>query len=249
MTSQLEPPKSKPLVGKLIESKSISRLSFTDYRETVRRHYDGLAGALLETGSLLAFHRQFVPRLFGPKSLDLSRCERILDAGSGSGQFLRHIVRRAAPNAHISCFDLSLAMLQRSRKRLKSDRPRPVVADLTRLPYRDGVFDCVVLGWVIEHLPDPRAGLAEVCRVLRPGGKALIVATESTFPGAWVSRIWKCRTYERDELRAACQAVGLRWNRVFWWTPVHALFKLGGIQVEVAKGGNGSGGETLERVR
>jgi len=68
---------------------------------------------------------------------------------------------------------------------------------LTRLPYADATFDAAVSGWVLEHLPDPRPGLRELTRVLRPGGKLLLLATEDTLTGAMCSRLWHCRTYNR----------------------------------------------------
>ncbi len=104
-----------------------------------------------------------------------------------------------------------------------------------RMPFADGMFDCVTCGWVIEHLPDPRPGLREIGRVLRPGGSALILATEDTVSGAFVSRTWKCRTYNRKELQRACDEVGLPWKAQLWFTPVHRFFKMGGILVEAIK--------------
>ena len=111
--------------------------------------------------------------------------------------------------AEITCFDLSHEMLRRARNRLKSDRPRFVVADLTRLPFADGSFDCVTCGYVLEHLPDARVGLAELSRVMLPGARMLLLTTEDTFSGAWTSRMWCCRTYNRRELARICETVGL----------------------------------------
>ena len=51
-------------------------------------------------------------------------------------------------------------MLRRARDRLKSERPAFVVADLSALPFADDSFDGVTCGYVLEHVPDPRAGLA-----------------------------------------------------------------------------------------
>ena len=49
-----------------------------------------------------------------------------------------------------------------------------VAADVTGLPFRDGVFDAVVAAFVVNHLPDPVAGLRELRRVTRPGGVVLV---------------------------------------------------------------------------
>ena len=106
-----------------------------------------------------------------------------------------------------------------------------------KMPFADDSFDCVTCGWVLEHLPDPKPGLADVARVLKPGGSALILATEDTLTGAVVSRTWKCRTYNRKELEAACDEVGLPWNRQLWFTRFHRFFKMGGILVEAIKPG------------
>ena len=126
-------------------------------------------------------------------------------------------------------------MLRRARQRLRSDRVSHIAADLTRLPYADGSFDAIVLGWVLEHLPDPRPGLRELARVLRPGGKLLLMATEDTLTGAVCSRLWHCRTYNRQELRQVCEECGLRWERELWFSRLHQRLKLGGIIVELRR--------------
>ena len=94
-------------------------------------------------------------------------------------------------------------MLKRARNRLESDRVTFAVADLTRLPYASGCFDAVVCGWVLEHLPDPRDGLRELARVMKPGGKLLLMCTEDTLTGAMCSRMWHCRTHNRASLQRA----------------------------------------------
>ncbi len=223
------------MINRLLENQLIGRVSFEEYREKVRDVYDGPQGALLATCSMLSLHSSLGARLFREKKFDLCGVRRILDVGSGAGQIAKHLIKYAAPTADITCFDLSHEMLRRARNRLKSDRPRFVVADLTRLPFADASFDCVTCGYVLEHLPDPRVGLAELSRVMQPGARMLLLTTEDNFAGAWTSRVWCCRTYNRRELAKICEAVGLRWHRELWFTRVHKVFRAGGICVELVK--------------
>ena len=101
------------------------------------------------------------------------------------------------------------------------------------MPYADASFDAVVSGWVLEHLPDPRPGLRELARVLRPDGKLLLLATEDTLTGSLCSRLWHCRTYNRAELQKTASECGLRWEKELWFSPVHSWLKLGGIIVQM----------------
>ena len=156
----------KPVLNRLLEHRLIGRVSFEEYREKVRDVYDGPQGALLATCSMLSLHTPLGARLFRERKFDLRGARHILDVGSGAGQIAQHLIKYADPAADITCFDLSHEMLRRARNRLKSDRPRFVVADLTRLPFADASFDCVTCGYVLEHLPDARLGLAELSRVM-----------------------------------------------------------------------------------
>jgi SAM-dependent methyltransferase len=223
------------LVG-VLESKQPRRRSFADYRRFVQHHYDGLPGALTAVTGLLTGHEALAGRLISPGRFDVRGCKGILDAGCGNGRYSRFLLRRADPDAFIASFDYSQQMLKRARRRLKSDRVTHVAAELTRLPYADQSFDAVVCGWVLEHLPDPRPGLRELARVLRPGGKLLLMVTEDTFNGAVCSRLWHCRTHNRAQLRQVCQECRLRWERELWFSKWHARLRLGGIIVELRCG-------------
>lgn len=227
--------KDKPVLNRLLEHRLIGRVSFEEYREKVRDVYDGPQGALLATCSLLSLHTPLGARLFRERKFDLRGARRILDVGSGAGQIAKHLIKYADPEAEIMCFDLSHEMLRRARNRLKTSRPRFVVADLTRLPFPDAAFDCVTCGYVLEHLPDARLGLAELSRVMVSGARMLLLTTEDTFSGAWTSRMWCCRTYNRRELAKVCEEVGLQWKRELWFTAMHKVLRAGGICVELVK--------------
>ena len=93
----------------------------------------------------------------------------------------------------------------------------------------------LVCGWVLEHLPDPGPGLRELARVLHPTGKLLLLTTEDTFNGALCSRLWHCRTYNRQELRRVAEECGLQWVRELWFSRLHEKLRLGGIIVELRR--------------
>jgi ubiquinone/menaquinone biosynthesis C-methylase UbiE len=230
-------PAKPKVIHQLLEHKLIRRVSFEEYREKVRDVYDGPKGAMLATCSLLSLHTPLGQRLFRERKFDLRGLRNILDVGSGAGQIARHLLKYSDPQADITCLDLSHEMLRRARTRLKSDRPRFAVADLTQLPFADGSFDCVTCGYVLEHVPDPEVGLGELARVLVPGARMLLLTTEDTLSGAWTSRLWCCRTYNRRDLARICEKVGLRWHKELWFTPVHKALHAGGICVELVRRG------------
>lgn len=222
-------------IHSVFESKQQQKKSFNDYRAFVRDHYDGYAGALTAVTGLITGHEALAGRLIRPGAFDITGCKRILDAGCGNGRYSLFLLKHADEDALITGFDFSHKMLLRARQRLKSERVTHVAADLTKLPYADGSFDAVVCGWVLEHLPDPRMGLGELARVIRPGGKLLLLCTEDTFSGALCSRMWHCRTYNRGTLKQACAECGLKWHHEFWFSKFHRMLHLGGIIVELRR--------------
>lgn len=222
-------------LNKIVENDLISRVSYEEYREKVRDVYDGPQGALLATASLLSGHLALGDRLLRERQFDLRGAKHILDVGSGAGQIAKHVLKYADSDASLTCFDLSFEMLRRARNRLKSEAPRHLVADLSRLPFADGSFDCVTCGYVLEHLPDARSGLTELARVMRTGSRMLLLTTEDNFSGAWTSRLWCCRTYNRHDLYNTCQDLGLAWNKELWFSRMHKVFRAGGICVELVK--------------
>ncbi len=194
----LRPKKKKPRPGtrgkaivRLLENDLIKRVSYEQYREKVRDVYAGPQGALLATASLLSLHIHLGDRMLRERKFDLRGAKAILDVGSGAGQIAKHLLKYADPGASITCCDLSPEMLRRARARLKSAVPSHVAADLSRLPFADESFDCVTCGYVLEHLPEAGPGLSELARVMRPGGRMLLLTTEDNFsaPGRAASGV------------------------------------------------------------
>lgn len=227
--------KSRKVVNRIVENDFIKKVSYEQYRDKVHDVYSGPQGAILSTCSYLSLHIPLGERMFRKREFDLRGMESILDVGSGAGQLAKHVLKFSDPHARVTCVDLSHRMLCRARQRLKSSRPQFITADITELPFADGSFDGITCGYVLEHVPKPELGLSELARVLQPGGRMLLLTTEDNFSGAWTSRLWCCRTYNRRELRDLCESMGLHWRRELWFTGVHRLFRAGGIGVEIVK--------------
>ncbi len=105
---------------------------------------------------------------------------RALDIGTGTGDLAMELRRQGA--ARVIGADFSPEMLAAaSRKGIGSDaRLSWILADALRLPFPDGSFDCVTNAFVLRNLADLRAGLTEMARVLRPGGR--LVCLDMTQP-------------------------------------------------------------------
>jgi SAM-dependent methyltransferase len=97
-------------------------------------------------------------------SMPLEGTRRVLDLGCGVGALLPHL-REAAAGALVVGLDRTEGMVGLAR----ADFAR-LVGDAAELPFHDGAFDAVTMAFMLFHLPEPSAGLAEVRRVLRPGG-------------------------------------------------------------------------------
>ncbi len=95
----------------------------------------------------------------------------VLDAGCGAGPLIAAL---HAKGAKVTGFDASAAMIELARQRLGEDATLHV-ADLSQpLPFTDGAFDDVVASLVLHYLQDWAAPLAELRRVLRPGGRLIL---------------------------------------------------------------------------
>ncbi|MDP2293023.1 MAG: class I SAM-dependent methyltransferase [Actinomycetota bacterium] len=99
---------------------------------------------------------------------------RVLDAGCGPGFYSENLLERGA---HVVAIDASLPMVELARTRLGSDTTVLQHMLGTPLPFDDGTFDAVVCALTIHHVEDRHAALAELHRVLRPGG-AMVLSTQ-----------------------------------------------------------------------
>ncbi|WP_037359363.1 class I SAM-dependent methyltransferase [Amycolatopsis orientalis] len=159
---------------------------------------------------------------------------RILDAGCGAGPLTAALRERGAD---VSGFDLSGGMLEIARQRLGPDADLRVADVAEPLPYADNAFDDVVASLVLHYLEDWGPTLAEFHRVLRPGGR-LIVVVDHPFAIHLLQRQTGQKTdysatYEwTEDWEAGGRTTPMR----FWNRPLHVMtdaFTAAGFRISV----------------
>ncbi|MCY0949263.1 class I SAM-dependent methyltransferase [Streptomyces sp. H27-S2] len=97
--------------------------------------------------------------------------DRVLDAGCGTGRALPALRAAVGPAGTVLGADLTPQMLAAAQRAGRAAEGALLLADVARLPLRDGSLDGVFAAGLIAHLPDPGANLRELARVVRPGGR------------------------------------------------------------------------------
>jgi ubiquinone/menaquinone biosynthesis C-methylase UbiE len=147
----------------------------------VRRQYETEAGLSTRRDAQTRF-------LEGTNAFDVAvaaveelRPERVLEVGCGMGEFAERVRRETG--AEVVATDLSPRMVELTRERGIDAS----VADVEELPFADGEFDCAAANWMLYHVADLDRALAELRRVLRPGG--VLVAT--TIGAEHMADVWE----------------------------------------------------------
>lgn len=110
--------------------------------------------------------------------------ERILDLASGSGDLARGFAKQVGASGQVIMTDINFAMLSRGRNRLLDEGASlpATLCDAECLPFPDNSFDCVSLAFGLRNMTHKERALAEMKRVLKPGGRALVLE---------FSRVWE----------------------------------------------------------
>jgi len=131
------------------------------------------------------------------RAVDLARIgpgARALDVATGTGDLAIELARRVAPGGEVIGSDFSAGMLDRARA--KASGIRWELGNALALPYPDGEFDAATVGFGARNFSDLRQGLSEMARVVRPGGRVVVLEITtpqapplSTFFSLWFDRI------------------------------------------------------------
>jgi demethylmenaquinone methyltransferase/2-methoxy-6-polyprenyl-1,4-benzoquinol methylase len=110
--------------------------------------------------------------------------ERVLDVAGGTADLARAFAKRVGPTGSVVLTDINAAMLGIGRDRLIDDGvfAPAVQCDAEKLPFKSDYFDCVCVAFGLRNMTHKEAALAEMFRVLRTGGRLLVLE---------FSRVWK----------------------------------------------------------
>ena len=172
------------------EASSRNRADLDKQPGDVAAMFDAIAGRydllndLLSMGQVRLWRRA-VARITGARPGD-----RVLDLAAGTGT---SSLTFTAVGADCVACDFSLGMLRAGQGNRRQDAPGRlsfVAGDALRLPFRDGAFDAVTISFGLRNVADPVAGLAEMRRVTRPGGR-LVVCEFSAITIAQVDMLYR----------------------------------------------------------
>jgi demethylmenaquinone methyltransferase/2-methoxy-6-polyprenyl-1,4-benzoquinol methylase len=161
----------------------------------VRAMFDRIAGFYDVMNSVMTagLHHSWRRR-----AVDLAQVgagERVLDVATGTGDLALELARRVGPGGAVVASDFSEEMLARARAKLPDAGGAPVTfewGNALELPYADGEFAAVTVGFGARNFSDLDRGLREMTRVVRPGGRVVVleITTPTRPPLSTFYRLW-----------------------------------------------------------
>jgi demethylmenaquinone methyltransferase/2-methoxy-6-polyprenyl-1,4-benzoquinol methylase len=176
----------------------VPRRESDEFATQVRGMFDRIAGVydVMNSAMTAGLHHQWRQRAV--ERAQVGPGSDALDVCCGTGDLALELRRRIGPDGRVVGCDFSEPMLEIARRK-SGDQGLPVEfgwADALELPYGDSSFDAVTIGFGARNLADLDQGLAEMTRVLRPGGRLVILEITrphreplATFYSLWFDRL------------------------------------------------------------
>jgi demethylmenaquinone methyltransferase/2-methoxy-6-polyprenyl-1,4-benzoquinol methylase len=153
------------------------RVAASQKARLVMQHFDTVAPRYDLANTLLSFGLHYLWKRTAVKMLGLKPGDRVLDVCGGTGDLARLAARAVGAAGRVVLYDLNRAMMAAGRPGLARDPWAKdvlyVQGDAERLTFADATFDAAMVGFGIRNLTHPETGLAEMHRVLKPGGKLM----------------------------------------------------------------------------
>jgi demethylmenaquinone methyltransferase/2-methoxy-6-polyprenyl-1,4-benzoquinol methylase len=155
------------------------RVPWEEKQRRVRGVFDSVAGNYdlmndLMSGGAHRLWKEFTLSLTG-----LRPGQRALDVAGGTGDLTTGMAKQVGKHGLVVLSDINAAMLGEGRDRLLDDgivgNVAVSLANAEKLPFRDSQFDCVTIGFGLRNVTDKPAALADMRRVLKPGGQLLVL--------------------------------------------------------------------------
>lgn len=143
----------------------------------IRGMFASIAGTYDLLNHLLSLNRDHGWRRAAVEAAGVRAGDVVLDVCTGTGDLAVELGRRVGPGGRVVGTDFCEAMVRLGVPKT-GDVAAPVglgVADTLRLPFRDGTFDAVTVGFGIRNVEDLAAGIREMARVAKPGGRVAIL--------------------------------------------------------------------------
>ncbi len=145
----------------------------------VRQVFDSVAGSYDLMNDLMSMG---IHRLWKRQAVSLSGVrggQRVLDLAAGTGDLAARFAGLVGPRGKVVFSDINAAMLEQGRARMADQglagNIEYVLADAQHLPFPDNHFDCVTIGFGLRNVTNKDLALASIFRVLRPGGRLLVL--------------------------------------------------------------------------
>ncbi|MDA0680439.1 MAG: bifunctional demethylmenaquinone methyltransferase/2-methoxy-6-polyprenyl-1,4-benzoquinol methylase UbiE [Proteobacteria bacterium] len=150
-----------------------------DKARRVRGVFDSVAGNYDLMNDLMSAGLHRLWKRFTIEQAAVRRGQHVLDLAGGTGDLAKTFAGKVGSNGRVVLADINVSMLKEGRRRLTdagvAGNLSIIQVDAEKLPFAESSFDCITIAFGLRNVTDKNAALTSMLRVLKPGGKALVL--------------------------------------------------------------------------